>query len=237
MFKPTRKIASLLSIAFIIMIAAMITVVGKPAVAGEGLFGSNEIPSSNMAAFNKWTSLWRRYALERRNSASDAPPINIPDAENCPPGQRIECKRAAWENFLDAQSATTGLERLNLVNQYLNRSPYIVDPVNWGLPDYWATPDEFFMKDGDCEDYAISKYITLKRMGVPADTMRLVVVQDENLRTPHAVLAVDMDGQTFILDNQVNTVLPHNQVLHYRPVYSINESNWWLHQVQRFKSR
>ena len=126
------------------------------------------------------------------------------------------------------------MELLDKVNIYMNRAAYIVDPVNWGIPDYWATPDEFFLKDGDCEDYAISKYITLKRLGVDPDSMRLVILQDENLNVAHAILAVKLGKDTFILDNQVDSVLPDTQILHYRPVYSINESAWWLHRVRKF---
>ena len=64
--------------------------------------------------------------------------------------------------------------------------------------------------------------------------MRLVILQDENLNVAHAILAVRLDDQNFILDNQVDAVLPDTQILHYRPVYSINESAWWLHRVRRF---
>ncbi len=123
---------------------------------------------------------------------------------------------------------------LDKVNAYMNRASYIVDPVNWGIPDYWATPDEFFLKDGDCEDYAISKYVTLKRLGIAPDAMRLVILQDENLKVAHAVLAVSLGDNIFILDNQVDAVLPHTKILHYRPVYSINESAWWLHRMISF---
>ena len=42
----------------------------------------------------------------------------------------------------------------------MNRSPYIVDPINWGVKDYWESPGQFFSRKGDCEDYAIAKYLT-----------------------------------------------------------------------------
>lgn len=74
-------------------------------------------------------------------------------------------------------------------------------------------------------------------MGVDTNDMRLVILQDENLRAAHAVLAVKYDGKYMILDNQVNAVLPDTQILHYRPVYSINEGGWWLHHRRRFSSK
>lgn len=196
-----------------------------------GLFGSMEIRSSNMKNFGKWTEMWRRHNLPKTDVE---PPGEAANQRRCIGEFRLQCSRDAWESFVSVQDTTDPAELLKAVNQYMNRSPYILDPVNWGIPDYWATPDEFFLKDGDCEDYAISKYITLKRLGYDPKKMRLVILQDENLRVAHAVLAVDIDGVFHILDNQVDAVLPDNKILHYRPVYSINEENWWLHRANRF---
>lgn len=214
--------------------------VGSANAQTMGLFGSREISSTNMKSFDKWTELWRRYNLQRAEAA-DEEPIPSSVERKCRGRNRIKCNREAWDAFISSQKATLEtdspaptLELVNAVNHYMNRSPYIVDPVNWGIPDYWATPDEFFLKDGDCEDYAISKFVTLKQLGIDPSLMRLVILQDENLRIAHAVLAVRIDGVFHILDNQVDTVLPHTQILHYRPVYSINEDGWWLHQVRRF---
>ncbi len=206
-----------------------------------GLFGSREIHSTNMKSFDKWTALWRRHNLQRSKEAEE-PALPSSVEKNCRGRNRAKCSREAWEEFLaeqqDGLSVDGGIvptvELLSAVNAYMNRSPYIIDPVNWGIPDYWATPDEFFLKDGDCEDYAISKFVTLKRLGIDPSVMRLVILQDENLRIAHAVLAVEVEGVFHILDNQVDGILPHTKILHYRPVYSINENGWWLHQVRRF---
>lgn len=197
----------------------------------NGLFGSREIPSKNMKSFDKWTEMWRRHNLPRK---VEVPSETAQETVPCRGLARIQCGREAWDAFVEEQTGAEGVALLNAVNDYMNKTPYIIDPVNWGIPDYWATPDEFFLKDGDCEDYAISKYITLKRLGVPMENMRLVILQDENLRVAHAVLSVTLAEETYILDNQIDTVLPHGQILHYRPVYSINETGWWLHQVKRF---
>ncbi len=204
-----------------------------PAAQGQiakGLFGSMELKSSNMAKFDKWTEMWRRYNLPRNAAA----PQKGTAEDRCRGLGRIQCSREAWDAFITENRDTPERELLDKVNAYMNRAAYIVDPVNWGIPDYWATPDEFFLKDGDCEDYAISKYITLKRLGIDPDSMRLVILQDENLNVAHAILAVRLGDENFILDNQIDAVLPDTQILHYRPVYSINESAWWLHRVRKF---
>lgn len=210
----------------------------------SGLFGSREIHSTNMKSFGKWSDVWRRQNLEKAKSLSLEVTVVDP-AKRCVGRHRVKCNREAWDSFIEGQRkghAVEGIsgdpelsvELLSAVNLYINRTSYIVDPVNWGVPDYWSTPDEFFLRNGDCEDYAISKFITLKRLGVDPAKMRLVILQDENLRAAHAVLAVELEGNYHILDNQVDTVLTHDKILHYRPVYSINESGWWLHQVRRF---
>ena len=105
-----------------------------------------------------------------------------------------------------------------------------MDPVFWNLKDYCATPNQFTHKTGVCEDYAISIYISLLILGFNPDHMRIVVLQDLNLKIPHAVLVVYLDGQPLILDNQIKQVVHASRIRHYKPIYSINQKNWWLHR-------
>lgn len=199
------------------------------------LFGSREIRSRSVKSFNKWTEMWRRHNLPRKEYSQEksASPTSG-RVKRCIGLARLQCGRDEWNQFVERNQGKELTDLLPAVNEYMNKSTYIVDPVNWGIPDYWATPDEFFLKDGDCEDYAISKYVTLKRLGVDPGIMRLVILQDENLRAAHAVLAVRHEGVYKILDNQVNAVLSDTQILHYRPVYSLNETGWWLHHKRKF---
>jgi len=208
---------------------------------GQGLFGSSETALKNKKEFGQWADMWRRHTLSKRSHMDENRQKRNPPEQpaavgmvKCVGRMKAYCNQTAWEKFIQENQGKPVEELLPLVNDYINRSRYIVDPVNWGLPDYWATPQEFMLKDGDCEDYAISKYITLKRLDVDVSALRLVVVQDENLRVAHAVLAAYVGDSIQILDNQVKAVVPHEQILHYRPVYSVNESGWWLHQRKRF---
>jgi predicted transglutaminase-like cysteine proteinase len=50
-------------------------------------------------------------------------------------------------------------------NRFLNDWRYKPDDQNYGQRDYWATPLEFLRRSGDCEDYAIAKYVTLRELG------------------------------------------------------------------------
>jgi len=98
------------------------------------------------------------------------------------------------------------------------------------MEDYWETPHEFIEISGDCEDYAISKYTSLRALGVPADKMRIIILQDLNLGgIVHAVLGIYVDGELLILDNQIKQVTSALKIYHYRPIYGINEDAWWAY--------
>lgn len=186
------------------------------------LFGYQEVRSSNLSAFKKWTGTLDRYFRERE----------IKDG-SCESSLFNRCHMQDWKKLLAGLGGTDRLSQLKAVNRYMNRASYIVDPINYRMPDYWATPRQFFSKDGDCEDYAIAKYLSMRSLGLPASAMRIVVLQDENLRIAHAVLAVYLDGKIWILDNQIRQIVSADRIRHYRPFYSINEENWWIHRGKR----
>jgi predicted transglutaminase-like cysteine proteinase len=182
------------------------------AVSPAHLFGSTEVHSSNLKMFPKWRSTLQRFEEELKS---------------CDSGQ---CKKKQWQAVIDGLRGKDLMTQLREINTEMNDKRYITDPVNWNLPDYWATPFQFLRKNGDCEDYAISKYMALRDLGVAVEDMRIVVLNDLNLRIAHAVLAVYVNGKPYILDNQISKVVPATSIRHYQPVYSINENGWWLHR-------
>ena len=182
------------------------------AVSQPQLFGSREIHSANLKMFPKWRGTLQRFEAE---------------IKSCGTGQ---CRKKQWQAVIDRLRGKDLMTQLRELNTEMNDKRYITDPVNWNLPDYWATPFQFLRKNGDCEDYAISKYMALRDLGVAADDMRIVVLNDLNLRVAHAVLAVYVNGKPYILDNQISKVVPATSIRHYQPVYSINEDGWWLHR-------
>jgi predicted transglutaminase-like cysteine proteinase len=119
--------------------------------------------------------------------------------------------------------------KLEVANGFVNQWRYRTDSANYEVSDYWASPAEFFSRSGDCEDYAIAKYVTLRQMGFSADQLRLVVVQDLNQNQAHAVLAAYVDGEVFILDNVNGKVRSQAEVTEYAPYYSVNEQARWAH--------
>jgi len=60
----------------------------------------------------------------------------------------------------------------------------------------------FATAKGDCEDYAIAKYVALREAGFPQDDLQLVLVRDRAVRQDHAVLAAHLDDRWLILDNR-----------------------------------
>jgi predicted transglutaminase-like cysteine proteinase len=134
-----------------------------------------------------------------------------------------------WREMLMAAREMSEMEQLKTVNRFFNRWPYRLDREVYGAPDHWATPEEFMIHSGDCEDYGIAKYFSLRQLGLPAARLRLVVVRDRIRGIGHAVLAVYLGQAVYILDNLTDQVLPHRRYRHYRPQYSVNETHAWAH--------
>jgi len=181
------------------------------------LFGYAEESQQRLADFPQWLRVLERQLTD-----------NLQDGD-CSARMINRCHMAEWRHFIDQTRTLPVREQLKAVNLYANSRNYVLDLQNYGVEDYWAIPREFLSNGGDCEDYAITKFFSLRWLGLADDDLRLVIVQDTNLRVPHAVLAVARGTDVFILDNQVQAVLSQRDVVHYAPVFSINEAHWWIH--------
>lgn len=135
----------------------------------------------------------------------------------------------AWRDLKAKLEKMAPLEQLKAVNSFWNQCPYRLDIDNYKKEDYWATPTEFRQKSGDCEDYSIAKYYTLRQIGYTHDQMRIVVIKENIRNFVHAILAVYIDNKAYILDNLSNTVLEHERYKNYIPQFSVNEENRWAH--------
>jgi len=122
---------------------------------------------------------------------------------------------------------------LRVVNQIINQQRYVEDFKNWGIRDYWSRPNEFLAKGGDCEDFALAKYVLLRQAGMPVEHMRVLVLHDTARNVAHAVLLVATADQTLVLDNLNDHPVTLSEVPHYRPIYSLNGSAVWLHLSPR----
>ena len=103
-------------------------------------------------------------------------------------------------------------QKLELVNDFMNRTPFKTDQEHWGKVDYWATPVEFLSTNGgDCEDFSIAKYFTLRALGVADDKLQITYVKETRVyNEAHMVLAyfATPDAEPLILDNINKTIQP-----------------------------
>ena len=89
-----------------------------------------------------------------------------------------------------------GLAKIALINAVINALiNYEPDRNQWGVADQWTAPfvnkkGAFETGHGDCEDYALAKYVALRQAGVRSEDVRMVLVHDHAVRADHAILAV-----------------------------------------------
>jgi predicted transglutaminase-like cysteine proteinase len=183
----------------------------------KDLFGAGEIVHPPATDFAKWTETIARYERERSQERA-----------LCAAG---DCTLVRWREFLETLRGKDALTQLKAVNAHLNRIPYRTDHENYGADDYWATPREFFARGGDCEDYAIAKYLSLKALGWPAERLRVAVVHDNARDLVHAALIAYHGGDAYVLDIEITEVTDHRNIARYLPIFSISENGWWSYQT------
>ena len=144
-----------------------------------------------------------------------------------------------WQALRPVLAAALGqgdIARLQAINEFFNRRIVFRDDVHvWGQVDYWASPFEMLGKgEGDCEDFALAKYFSLRAVGVAANKLRLVYVRAE-LGGPggpvqaHMVLAYYAlpDAEPLILDNLISELRPASRRPDLTPVFSFNAEGLW----------
>lgn len=181
------------------------------------LFGYSERAKEGFQLFPMWARVQQQH------------PRDLMVERDCEHSRRLSCHLTEWQNFLATLKSQEPRAQIAAINSFANEKKYVLDLDNYGVADYWAVAKEFLVNNGDCEDFSILKYYSLRNLGFTPDALRIVVVQDTNLRIPHAVLAVYFGSDILILDNQVAQVVSHRVAAHYVPVYSINEKQWWMH--------
>ena len=126
-------------------------------------------------------------------------------------------------------------DQLREVNEFFNRKVRWRDDIDiWGQEDYWATPLEMLgRREGDCEDYSIAKYITLKELGVPGDKLRMIYVRARLGRSErtqaHMVLGYYQTpaSEPLVLDNIIPSIRPASERDDLDPVFSFNSNGLW----------
>lgn len=150
-------------------------------------------------------------------------------------GSRARDRVADWKKLMvrniDAARVVAEKKKLKSSNDFFNRIRWVSDQKHWGREDYWATPIEMLgTNGGDCEDYSIAKYFTLKDTQVQTSKLRITYVKAIEYNQAHMVLAYyeRPDSEPLIMDNINLRILPASRRNDLLPVYSFNGENLWL---------
>lgn len=170
---------------------------------------------------DKWLAVQRRLDDER---------VQLALCE----GDRDGCVSPAALKFLDIVDAARvreGRARLGEINRAINLAIRPVDDLaQHGEIDVWSSPLATLARGGsDCEDYAIAKFTALRRAGLAADDLRIVVLHDTIHGDDHAVAAARFDGRWLTLDNRRMAMVEDADVRNFRPTFVIGE-----HGVMRY---
>jgi predicted transglutaminase-like cysteine proteinase len=176
-------------------------------------FGLDAVPVTSGGVFDKWSGLVADIRAESEVLARCRD-----GAEVCP---------AAARKFLAIVAdgrAHQGRARIGLINRAVNLAIQpMSDLAQWGVPDRWSAPLATLATGrGDCEDYAIAKYVALREAGVAEDDVRLVIVHDLTLGQDHAVVAARLDGKWIVLDNRRLALLEDVELPHVLPLFALD---------------
>jgi predicted transglutaminase-like cysteine proteinase len=137
-----------------------------------------------------------------------------------------------WRDLLLQGQSDSDWDRLNKVNTFFNHHlRFKSDSDLWGQTDYWATPlESLATAAGDCEDYVIAKYVSLRAMGISDLKLRIMYVRALSVNEPHMVL-IYLPTETavpLVLDNMQKKIQPATQRTDLKPIYSFNAEGLWL---------
>ena len=149
---------------------------------------------------------------------------------------------AAAQKLLDIiteGAGRSGRARVGLINRAVDLAiAPSSDERQWGVQDRWSAPFETLQSSrGDCEDYAIVKYVALLQAGVPADDVKIVVLRNLLPNEDHATVAARVDGQWLILDNLRLTLVRDTDVVRAIPRFVLDQQGArrfvWASRKQR----
>jgi predicted transglutaminase-like cysteine proteinase len=142
-------------------------------------------------------------------------------------GDRDGCVSPAALRFLaivDAAKARDGRARLGEINRAINLAIRpMSDLAQYGEIDVWSSPLATLARGaGDCEDYAIAKFVALQLAGVAPDDLRIVIMRDIIRGEDHAVATARLDGRWLTLDNRRMVMVEDAEIRNYQPIFVID---------------
>jgi predicted transglutaminase-like cysteine proteinase len=178
-------------------------------------FGLNTVPVTSGEVLSKWSGVGADIRTE-----NDILSRCRANAELCPEAAR------KFLAIVAQGRAQTGRARIGIINRAINLAIRpMSDLAQWGVIDRWSAPLVTLNTGrGDCEDYAIAKYVALKEAGVAAEDLRLVIVRDLAVGGDHAVVAARLDGDWIVLDNRWLTLVEDSQTRQMVPLFVLDQT-------------
>lgn len=155
-------------------------------------------------------------------------------------GDQARGRVVFWNELISESRDVDELEKLRIANDFFNKLAFVNDIEHWGEEDYWATPVQMLASNGgDCEDFSIAKYFTLREMGIPAERMRLTYVKALELNQAHMVLTyfATPGSDPLVLDNLDTAIRLASDRKDLLPVYSFNGNGLWLAKARGNEQR
>jgi len=177
-------------------------------------FGLSTAPVTQGAVLEKWLNVEREVDDER---------LVLRMCEE----NRASCQSPTALQFLaivDSGRALGGRARIGEINRAINlKLKPVSDLALHGVEDVWSPPlATFAIGAGDCEDYAIAKFVALQEAGISADVLRIVILRDDLREEDHAVVAARLDGNWLMLDNRHMVMVEDHDVRRYRPIFLVD---------------
>ncbi len=177
-------------------------------------FGLSTATVTQGAVLEKWLSIKREVGDER---------LVLRLCEE----NRASCQSRAALEFLaivESGRKLAGRARLGEINRAINlKLKPKSDLALYGADDVWSPPlATLAIGAGDCEDYAIAKFVALQEAGVSPDDLRILIVRDDLREEDHAVVAARLDGNWLMLDNRHMVMVEDKRVRRYRPVFLVD---------------
>jgi predicted transglutaminase-like cysteine proteinase len=186
--------------------------ISAPAVPAP--FGLTVLPVAGGDVLTKWNGVEADIRAEREILARCRE-----STERCPGVARD------FLTIVAQGRAQTGRSRIGAINRAINLAIQPTsDMAQWGVPDRWSAPlDTFTTRRGDCEDYAIAKYVALTEAGIAAEDVKLVIVRNTAANEDHAVAAVRLDGEWIMLDNRWLTLVEDVDMPQAIPLFVLDQ--------------
>jgi predicted transglutaminase-like cysteine proteinase len=200
------------------VLAAALCLVGEAnaAQAGQAFSGYAEVALRTGPNFPKWQLVRERLSKEAAavGHCMEQQPCSSPVA-------------AELADELREFASEPPLEQAKAVHWLVNTRPYREDQQQFGRSDVWQNPFSFWRQGGDCEDFAIAKYMALRALGFADSQLRLTIVSGRAARDVHAVLLIDVSGEWYVADNLLYSLRRLSRYDDWKPIFSVSDAGAW----------